>query len=98
MIADIQFIKGFLERLNNFGVAMAEVKNTAVAVAVNQAFSGLRVPDVRSFAPAENKLHIISLESLHLARVDIFGEAPDNFIFGIQSDMFHCFYSFFRFS
>ena len=68
VVADVQFLEAFLQGFDHHGVAVAEVENAAVTVAIDQPFAADRVPHVRTLAPAENEFHIVGFEGLGLAR------------------------------
>ena len=63
VVSDVEFIEGTFERLNHNRVPVAQVKDSAIAVAVDQAYLVLHIPKVDALAPARDPAAL--LDGLH---------------------------------
>ena len=70
VVADVDLVdvERVVQRAEDLGVAVPEVEDAAVAVAVEEAPTVVRVPEERALAPPEHDVDAERLERLDLAR------------------------------
>ena len=57
MVTDVQFIEGALEGVNNRRMPVTQVKDTAIAMAVDEAFFVVHIPEANAAAAAWYEIH-----------------------------------------
>jgi hypothetical protein len=86
VIANVQLVQGLPERSDHARVAVAQVENAAVAVAVNELAVPCHVPDVDTFAFAKDKVNTDLRKELGLAARYVARKALDDFGFRVLTD------------
>ncbi len=69
---------------------MSQVKDTTVAVAVDQFPVTAGVPDVDTFAPAWHELHAVLGKECYFARRDMVAEPGNRLLLGVSLGKRHC--------
>jgi hypothetical protein len=77
MIADVQFLHAVDQGARDVGMAMAEVEDAAIAVAIDQARLAGHVPDEGAIAPTRDKLNARRAKEVDFARRHVLGKALD---------------------
>jgi hypothetical protein len=68
MIADVEFTERFYQCLNDLGISMPEIENTAVAMAVDQPLFACGIPNIRPLPLSEDKIDVHTFEKFGFPR------------------------------
>jgi hypothetical protein len=68
MVADVKFAKRFDQCLNDLRISVPEIKNTAVAMAVDQPFFTRDIPNIRPLSLSEDKVDADTFEKFGFPR------------------------------
>ena len=80
VISDIQLLKGGHKYLNQFRMAMAQIKNAAVDVEINEPFS-LGIKNIGALPFPDDKIDTDLPEGVDFSRAHIFSSHLYNFTF-----------------
>jgi len=83
VVADVQRLQALDQRPDNFWVAMAQVEDTAVAVAINHPLFAGHIPYEWPFAPPLDELYARHLEEGSFAGGNVVGKLVKNGRFSI---------------